>query len=93
MFSVTVGMVLVAVVVESGAEFTAGPVGGVPCAVAALFTAPAFTSACVIVYVFVHVVDAPGAKVVTGQVTAPTLASVIPTDVNVTAPVFVTRKL
>ena len=56
-----------------------------------LFTEPEFTSACVIVYVAVHVVDAPGWSVVTGHVTAPTLASVMPTLVRVCAPVFVTR--
>ena len=40
-----------------------------------------------------HVVLAPGARVVTGQVTVdrPGRASITPTDVSVTLPVFVTR--
>ena len=40
-----------------------------------------------------QVVDAPGASVVTGQVTGPTFGSVTPTEVRVTLPVLVTRKL
>ena len=56
-------------------------------------TAPVFTSACVIVYVAVHVVVAFGANVVAGQETAPTFASLTPTLVSVTAPVLRTRKL
>src|SRR4051812_20397776 len=41
--------------------------------------------------VAVHVVDAPGVSVVTGQVVAPALASVIAVVVTVTVPVFFTR--
>ena len=43
----------------------------------------------------VQVVDAPGARLDTGQVTAdkPASGSVTPTEVSVTLPVFVTRKL
>ncbi len=41
----------------------------------------------------VQVVVAPGASVVTGQLTAPTLGSAITTDVSVTLPVLVTTKL
>ena len=70
---------------------TAAPVGGVPDAVAVLFTVPASTSACVSVYVFVQVVVAAGASVETGQETVPTFGSLTPTLVNVTLPVFFTR--
>jgi hypothetical protein len=70
---------------------TAEPVGGVPVAVAVLFTVPASTSACVNVYVFVHVVVAAGASCDTGQDTVPTFGSLTPTLVNVTLPVFFTR--
>jgi hypothetical protein len=72
---------------------TAVPVGGVPDAVAVLFTVPASTSACVSVYDFAHVVDAPGASVVAGQDTAPTFGSETPTLVSVTLPVFATTKV
>ena len=60
-----------------------------------LFTAPASTSAWVIVYgaVVVQVVAAPGASVVAVQVVAPTLASTIATVLRVTAPVLVTPKV
>ena len=46
-----------------------------------------------IVRVAVHVVDAPGASVVDGQVILerPANGSVMETDVNVTLPVFVTK--
>ena len=54
---------------------TGAPVGGVPATVAVLSTTSASTSAWVSVYVAVQVVEAPGASVVTGQVTVPTLAS------------------
>ena len=79
--------------VDDVADVTTGPEGGVPDAVAVLVTTPAFTSACVIVRVAVHVVDAPGANVVDGQLIAdkPDRGSVMLTDVNVTLPVFVTR--
>ena len=62
--AISVAVRVVGVVVVSVAEVTAGPVGGVPVAVAVLLTEPAFTSAWVIVYVAVQVVDAPGASVV-----------------------------
>ncbi len=45
------------------------------------------------VYSVVQVVLAPGARVVTGQVTVPTLASVTPTPVRVTFPVLVSTKV
>ena len=72
---------------------TAGPVGGVPAAVAVLTTWPASTSAWVVVYVAEHVTDAPGASVVTplqSTVDRPGRGSVRPTDVSVTLPGFVT---
>ncbi len=58
-----------------------------------LLTTPASTSAWVIVRcaVAVQVVDAPGASVVTGQVTAPAIGSLIARVVSVTVPVFLTR--
>ena len=70
----------------------APPPGGVPAAVAVLLIEPTSTSACVVVYDAVHEVEALGAKVVTGHVTAdrPGNASDTPTDDNVTLPVFVT---
>ena len=74
-------------------DVTAGPDGGVPLAVAVFAMAPEFTSACEMVRVAVHVVDAPGASVVTGHDTAdiPGNGSDTATDVNVTLPVLVTR--
>ena len=76
-------------------EVTVVPAGLRPVTVAVLVTAPAFTSACVIVYgaVVVQVVLAPGASVVAGQLVAPTFASTTATVVIVCAPVLVTRKL
>jgi hypothetical protein len=59
----------VTVAVE-GADDTAGPVGGVPDTVAVLVIEPASMSACVTEYVPEQVVDAWGASVVTGHVTA-----------------------
>ena len=60
----------VGVVVESGAEVTAGPVGGVVVAVAVLLTdAGVHVGLGDRVASVVQVVDAPGASVVTGQVT------------------------
>ena len=74
--------------------------GGVdPCAVAVLCTEPAFKSAPVTLYVAVHVVDPPAAKLDTGHETA----DIEPEPVNessetvklliVNGPVFVTKKL
>src|ERR1700722_7521546 len=86
------GGVPVWVEVDEGAETTAGPLGGVPCAVAVLLTTPASTSAwtmtCAVVAV--QVSCAPGAKEALGQVTAPAVGSLTPTAVNVTVPVLVT---
>ena len=74
-------------------DVTTGPDGGVPDVVAVLLIVPAFTSAWVIVRVAVHVVNAPGASVVDGQLTTdnPVSGSETATAVNVTLPVFVTR--
>jgi hypothetical protein len=88
--SVIAGERVIVLVAELVAD-TAAPVGGVPDALAVLFTTPASTSACVSRYVFVHVVDTPGASCVTGHVTVPTFGSLTPTLVNVTLPVFFTR--
>ena len=67
------------------------PDGGVATTDAVLTTEPLSRSACVTVWLPVHVVDAPGANVVTGQVTPVVLASVTLTAVTVTLPVLVTR--
>ena len=71
---------------------TVGPAGEVPVAVAVFTIDPASTSACVTVYVAVHVVDAVGARVEAGQVTADRLGSgsLTATALSVTLPVFVT---
>ena len=69
------------------------PAGFRPLAVAVLVTTPASTSACVIVCAAaVHVVDAPGASVVTGQDTAPAVGSVTATSCSVTVPVLLDQE-
>ena len=80
--------------VDDGEEVTSAPDGGVPVAVAVLLIAPALTSAWVIVRVAVQIVDAPGARVVDGQLMMerPVSGSTMLTDVRVTLPVFVTAK-
>ena len=80
------------VLVDDEFDVTAGPVGGVPEVVAVFVTTPAFTSDWVMVRVAVHVVDAPGAKVVDGQLMLdrPANGSVMITEVRVTLPVLVT---
>ncbi|SNT64886.1 hypothetical protein SAMN05216276_11422 [Streptosporangium subroseum] len=81
-------------VAVDGSEVTAGPVGGVPEAVAVFAIDPASTSACVVTYVPVHVVEACGANVATGHVTTPGVpepenaVSTAPTPVNVALPVL-----
>ena len=72
---------------------TAGPVGGVPDAVAVFTIEPAFMLANVTVYDAVHVVDTEGANVDTGQLTTdkPGSGSVTATDVKVTLPLLVTK--
>ena len=71
---------------------TAAPTGGVPEATALLTIDPVSRSAWVDTYVAVQVVVAPGASVVTGQVTAdrPGNGSATPTPDSVTLPVLVT---
>src|SRR5262249_45166686 len=56
-------------IVRLDSSVTAVPLGGVPVAVPVFVMLPAFTSACVVVYVAVHVMDAPGASAVSGQFT------------------------
>ncbi|GAA3572407.1 hypothetical protein GCM10022197_31410 [Microlunatus spumicola] len=73
-------------------EVTAPPRGSVPVAVAVLTTAPASTSACVMAYVPVQEVPAPGCRVLVGQVTEPRRGSEIPRFVTVSVPVLVTAK-
>ncbi|MEU8385216.1 hypothetical protein [Streptosporangium sp. NPDC048865] len=95
--SVRLGADVSVTVAVEGADVTAGPVGGVPDAVAVFTTVPASTSACVVTYILVHVVEAPGASVVTGHVTAEGVPDpentvfVTPTPVSVVLPVLVIR--
>jgi hypothetical protein len=56
--------------VNEDVAVTAGPVGGVPLAVPVFEIDPASMSACVVVYVAVHVSEAPGASDRLGQLTA-----------------------
>ncbi len=67
--------------------------GDLPDAVAVFATCPESTSVCVSAYVFVQVVDAPGASELTGQVIVPALGSVTPTVVRVTLPELVTMNV
>ncbi|MBW8367752.1 MAG: hypothetical protein K0M70_07840, partial [Arenimonas sp.] len=67
---VSEGAAAIGVLVVSGGDIVVPPPGGVPLAVALLFTVPALTSAWVIVCVPVQVVLAPGASVVTGHTAA-----------------------
>ena len=66
------------------------PDGGVPTTEAVLITLPASRSACVTECAPVHVVEAPGASVVTGHETPAVRASLTVTEVTVTLPVLVT---
>ena len=89
--------VAVTVAVEAG-EVTVAPAGVLPAAVAVSLMEPASISAWVATYVAVHVVDAPGAKDVTGQVTVTAVAGAVAVSVTtieeiVTFPVFFTTKL
>ena len=90
--TVTLGFDDTGVSVES-VPVTAAPVGGVAETVAVFSTCPASTSACISVYVAVHVVVAFGASVVTGQVTPPAFGSETVIAPSVTLPVFLTTKL
>src|SRR5262245_13361248 len=71
-------------IVTLDSAVTSAPTGGVPDAVPVLVMLPAFTSACVVVYVAVHVIDAPGASAVSGQLTLdrPECESVTSTGLN-----------
>ncbi len=90
----------VTVAVDAG-DVTVPPDGVVPDTVAELVICPLSTSAWVTVYVAVQVVDAPGARVVVGQVIAPNVSpaeapvklSATERPVTVTFPVFVAKKL
>ena len=84
--------VLVTTRAEDGPAAAVVPVGVRPEAVAVLVTAPASTSAWVIVYEAVQVVVAPGASVVVGQPTGPVFGSATATSVRVTAPGLVRVK-
>ena len=85
--------VRVAVTVAESVSVTAGPLGGVPLAVAVLRIEPAFIFANVTVYVAVHVVVPAGFNVDSGHETAdkPGSGSATPILVSVTLPVLVTR--
>lgn len=95
--TVRAGPCIAVTVAEDGGEVAVVPLGDVRLAVAVFEIDPAFTSACVTVYVAVHVVDAPGANVVVGQFTADNVpvpekpVSVTATPDNVVEPVFVTK--
>jgi len=85
-------------VAGDGSDVTLGPDGGVPDAVAESTIDPASISACVTVYDPVHVVDPPGANVVTGHDTDTAVAGAVATSatdtpVNVTLPVLRTMKV
>ena len=81
---------LIGVAVDELFDVTAGPVGGLPDAVAVFATTPAFTSLWVMVRVAVHVVDPVGIKMINEQlmVDRPGSGSVTLTAVSVTFPVF-----
>ncbi len=95
------GLWVAATVAVDGVDVVVPPAGFVPAAVAESLIEPLFRSACVVVYVAVHVTDAPGASDAApgGQVgpvvNAPAGAvcvSVTATFVSVTLPVFFTTK-
>ena len=91
--AVIAGLRAIGVAVLSGGDTVVPPPGSVPVAVAVLFTVPASTSAWVMVCEPVHVVDAPGASVVTGQTAAAlSCTSLIVRPVTVTLPLLVTTK-
>ncbi|GAA3026299.1 hypothetical protein GCM10017559_60240 [Streptosporangium longisporum] len=71
-------------VAVDGAEVTAGPVGGVPEAVAVLVMVPASMSAWVMTCVPLQVTDSCGASVVRGQVIGPGVPEAVETSVMAT---------
>ena len=81
--SVRVATVLVGVLVVSVVGGTEVPSGPVAVAVAVLSTVPASTSAWVITYSAVQVVEDPGTRVAVGQATGPALGSSTMTSVRV----------
>ena len=85
--------VRVAVTVAESVSVTAGPLGGVPLAVAVLRIEPAFIFANVTVYVAVQFIVPVGFNVVCGHETAdkPGSGSVTAIPVSVTLPVFDTK--
>ncbi len=98
MVSVRPGLAAIVTVALLAGELTVVWFGVVALAVAWLTIRPASTSAWVTVYVAVHVVLAPGARVVTGQTGAASsapagasIALVTATPVRVTLPVLATR--
>lgn len=84
---------LIGVAVDDGFDVVANPFGGLALAVAVLSTDPALTSAWVIVRVAEHVVERPGARMVSGQLIddMPVNGSVTATALTVTLPVLVTK--
>ena len=80
-------------VVTASDAVTFGPDGGFADTVAAFVRCPASTSGWVSMYVAVHVVLTPGANVVTGQSTLPTVGSSTTMLVSVTLPVFFTMNV
>src|SRR5262249_38926768 len=89
--SVISGLATAETVVDDSSS-TSVPSGAVPVAVPVLLIEPRSTSACVVVYVAVHVTLASGASGPAGHVTdeRPGARSVTSTACNVTLPVFVT---
>ena len=93
--TVRAGAAVAVTVADDGFEVMVAPRGLSADAVAESTIEPLSISAWVATYVPVHVVDASGARVVTGQVTVTDVAgavavSVTPSRVAVTFPVFVT---
>src|SRR4051812_26370657 len=89
--SAGLGRWLTTVVTLDGLDGTGSPFGAVPSAVAVLVIWPASMSVCVMVYgPDVHVVEAPGAKVVTGQDAGPAVGSATVMPDTVVVPVLVT---
>ena len=83
------GTVTVFELVDGMAE----PPGGVPVTDAVFTTDAASRSAWVAVWLAVQVVDAPGARVVTGHEMPVTMGSVIVMELSVTAPVLRTTNV
>ncbi len=79
------------VTVTESSAVTRSPALEVVMALAVLTMLPALRSACEMLWVPVHVVDAPAARTVTGQLAgAASLASLIVRLLSVSSPVFVT---